>query len=142
VLATLILVLSLFSIAAAGANFDNRIYTKNTAARYAFIESELSAMDTISRISDGKVGVATPAARFYLEFNRNVPVKEIAANLSTRDFSNCTGMIVMIRDEVVKNYFDFTGGGMKLDYDPRETLKEQGFSHIYDCGSVSAFWKR
>jgi len=142
VLATLILVLSFFSITAAGANFDNRIYTKNTAARYAFIESEFSAMDTISKISDGKVGVATPAARFYLEFNRNVPVKEIAANLSTRDFSNCTGMIVMIRDEVVKNYFDFTGGGMKLDYDPREALVEQGFSHVYDCGSVSAFWKR
>jgi len=142
VLATLILVLSFFSITAAGANFDNRIYTKNTAARYAFTESELSAMDTISRISGGKVGVATPAARFYLEFNRNVSVKEIAANLSARDFSNCTGMIVMIRDEVAKNYFDFTGGGMKLDYDPREALEEQGFSHVYDCGTVSAFWKQ
>ena len=142
VLATLILVLSFFSITAAAANFDNRIYTKNTAARYAFTESELSAMDTLSKISDGKVGVATPAARFYLEFNRNVPVKEIAANLSARDFSNCTGMIVMIRDEVVKNYFDITGGGMKLDYDPREALEEQGFSHVYEGGTVSAFWKQ
>jgi len=142
VLAILILGLSFFSITAAGANFDSRIYTKNTAARYAFIESELSAMNTISDISDGKVGVATPSARFYLEFNRNVPVEEIAANLSARNFTDRAGIIVMVRDEVVKNYFDFSGGGMKLDYDPRETLEEQGFSHVYDCGSVSAFWKQ
>ncbi|MBA7621723.1 hypothetical protein ES703_29089 [subsurface metagenome] len=142
VLAILILVLSLFSITAAGANFDNRIYTKNTAARYAFTESELSAMNTISDISDGKVGVATPSARFYLEFNRNVPVEEIAVNLSARDFTDCTGMIVMVRDEIAKNYFDFRGGGMKLDYDPCEVLEEQDFSHVYECGSVSAFLKR
>jgi len=142
ILATLVLVLSFFSITAAQANFDNLIYTENTAARYAFIESELSAMNTIPQISDRRVGVATPSARFYLELNRNVPVKKIAANLRARDFTDCTGIIVIIRDEVANNYFDFNGGGMKLDYDPREVLKNQGFSRVYECNSVSAFWKQ
>jgi len=139
ILAILILVISFFSITAEKVNFDNRIYTENTAARLAFTESELSAMNTISNVWDGRVGVATSSTRYYLRFNIDMPVKEIVPNLYSRDFSECTYIMVIIRDEVVNNYFVFAGGGMKLDYDPREVLEEQGFSTIYDCGSVAAF---
>jgi len=139
ILAILILVISFFSITAPRANFDNRIYSENTASRSAFTESELSAMNTISNIWDGEVGVATSSADYYLEFNKDMLVKQIAPNLYSRDFTDCAYTIVIIRDEVVNNYFAFSGGGMKLDYDPREVLEEQGFSTIYDCGRVNAF---
>ncbi|MBA7642409.1 hypothetical protein ES703_50102 [subsurface metagenome] len=141
VLGVLIFMISFFSITAPEANFDNRIYTQNTAARSAFTESELCAMNTISNLWDGRVGVASSSAYYYFDFNRDMVVEETASNLYSRDFTDCTNMIVIIRDEVVNNYFSFSGGGMKLDYDPREVLEEQGFDHLYDNGSVSAFLK-
>ena len=139
ILAILILVISFFSITAARANFDNRIYTQNTAARHAFTHSELSAMNTISEVWDGQVGVATSSADYYFGFNRDMWVVYIVPNLYSRDFAECTNMILIIRDEVVDNYFSFAGGGMKLDYDPRGVLEQQGFDRIYDSGTVAAF---
>ncbi|MBA7715010.1 hypothetical protein ES703_124047 [subsurface metagenome] len=142
ILTILIFIISFFSVTAPQVNFDNRIYSENTAPRHAFTESELRAMNTVSNIWDGKVGVATNSARYYFALNRNMWVEEIAPSLYSRDFADCTDMIVIIRDEVVNNFFSFHGGGMKLDYDPREVLEEQGFDHLYDNGSVSAFSKQ
>ena len=141
VLGVLIFMISFFSITAPEANFDNRIYTQNTAARSAFTESELCAMNTISNLWDGRVGVASSSADYYFDYNRDMVAKEIVPSLNTKDFTDCTNMIVIIRDEVVNNYFSFSGGGIKLDYDPREVLEEQGFDHIYESGSASAFFK-
>jgi len=141
VLAILISIMSFLSITAPMANFDNRVYTENIAARYAFTESELSAMDAISSRWDGTVGVATSSAQYYFAFDRDMPAEEIASSLYAKDFSDCTNMIVIVTEEVVNNYFAFAGGGMKLNYDPREVLEEQGFDRIYDCRSVSAFLK-
>ena len=31
--------------------------------------------------------------------------------------------------------------GYELPYDPSQALEEQGFSKVYDCGSVSGFVK-
>jgi hypothetical protein len=142
VLAILIFIISFFSITAPQANFDNRIYTQNTAARYAFTESELSAMNTISNIEERRVGVAATSEQYYFIHSRNVSVQTIEPALLSKDFTDHTDMIVMIRDEIVNNYFTFSGGGMKLDYDPREILEEQGFDRVYDCRSTSAFSER
>jgi hypothetical protein len=142
-LAIPIFVISFFSITAPTANFDNRIYSENTAPRDAFTESEIRAMDTISDLWDGRVGVATPEARYYLSYVRDRIVKETAGNLYYRDFSDCRGTIVIITDEIVNNVFSIGGtlggGYMKLDYDPREVLDEQRFNRIYDCGSTYAY---
>jgi len=141
VLAILIFVISFFSITAPMANFDNKIYTQNSAYRAAFTESELSAMNTISNIGEDRLGVATNTELYYLRYNLNRSVTRIAPNLYSKDFTDLTNRILIIRDEIVNNYFQFSGGGMKLDYDPREVLEEQGFDRVYDCGSVSAFVK-
>jgi hypothetical protein len=139
VLAILIFIISFFSITAPQANFDNRMYTKNTAAHYAFTQSELSAMNTISDIWRGKVGVATSSAYYYFLFNRDMLVEEIVPSIYEKDFTDCGGMMVIVRDEIVNNFFSFHGGGVKLDYDPREVLLEQGFDRVYESGTVSAF---
>jgi len=144
VLAILIFIITFFLITSAQANFDNLIYTKNTAARYAFTESELSAMNTVADMWDGKVGIAATTEYAYFVDNRAMlmeEVEEVVPCLLAKDFTECTDMIVIIREEIVNNYFTISAGGVKLDYDPREVLEQQGFDRIYDCGNVSAFSK-
>ncbi|GAI71509.1 unnamed protein product, partial [marine sediment metagenome] len=46
---------------------------------------------------------------------------------------------LLIREEVVHHSFKCYQGIYKLPYDPSQTLDEQGFNKIYDCGSVSGF---
>ena len=50
-------------------------------------------------------------------------------------------MLVLIRQEIVTNPFRARPGVFRLNYDPREALTQQGFSKIYDSGSVSGFIK-
>ena len=46
-----------------------------------------------------------------------------------------------IREEVAHHPFKCYQGIYKQPYDPNEALAKQGFSKVYDCGSVSGFVK-
>ncbi|MFC1984229.1 hypothetical protein ACFLVO_04390 [Chloroflexota bacterium] len=136
----LVFPLSFLMIMSPTANLDNHLFSPNTGVCYAFTESELQAMDTISNVWDGKIG----ADRHYQlpiinHFNGNFIT--IDDYLLTRDFTNGQDMLVMIRQEIVNFPFPLSSGIFKLNYDPRHVLAEQGFSRIYGNGSVNGFLK-
>jgi len=145
-LSTLVLLMvtvSFFSVTPSTTNFDNPIYSKNTSARSAFTQSEISAMDTISRVWEGVVGVNTTAEIYYFSFIKGMTTEEIAASLYDKDFTSLRGVAVIINKEVESGYFEVTGGGMKLGYSPREILQKQGFSQLYNSsGGTSVYLKQ
>jgi hypothetical protein len=123
------------------ANLDNHTFSTNTGVRYAFAESELQAMDTISNVWDGKIGAdwySHTAFSFQLEIDEFYPVDD---SLYGGDFSDRQDMLIMVRDEIWRHPFDAGTGPIKLEQDPRLALGEEGFGRIYDCGDVSAFVK-
>jgi len=137
-LVILILAMSFLMITNYRTNRDNPIYAENLTTRTAFTSSELQGMNTISDLWEGSVAVVYPDV-YYFNHNREMSTEELAPYLFSKDFSGCQDMMVVIREEIVDHPIYTSGGPLKLDYDPRRALEEQGFSRIYDCGAVSAF---
>jgi hypothetical protein len=69
-------------------------------------------------------------------------IVSICDQIYTQDFTSCQNMFVLIREEIIVNPFKILGySPFRLNYDPKQTLDEQGFSKVYDCGSVGGFVK-
>lgn len=137
-LATLSFILCFVMVMSPQANFDNPVFTKDVTARYGFTEAEFQAMQTLSTVQDAEIGTDT-----YYSWLRWVPqfhatIQSVDEELQDEDFTNFPRMLIVIREEIVHQP---RHGFLKLDYDPRLALDEQGFSRVYDCGSVSAFYK-
>jgi hypothetical protein len=98
-------------------------------------ESELHAVERVSNLWNGTIGVDG----YYSEMGTlSYPLKNINREIAYVNYSDCQGMVVLIRNEIVDHPF-LLSYVYKLDYDPREVLSDQFFSRIYDCGSVSGF---
>jgi len=134
--------LSFLMVMSPEANQDNRTFSPNTIVRYGFTQSELQAANTVSNIYDGKIaGDRNYADLSYLP-ELDGRIVDISDQLYTRDFTHSQDMLVLIRKEIVVNPLKILGlAPFRLDYDPRQALTEQGFSRVYDCGSVSGFVK-
>jgi hypothetical protein len=134
---------------------DNGTFSPNTMVRYTFTQSELEAINTISHVYDGKTGtdwyiwnlVYGTGLNWYIGYPRPVlalhaSVEDIGEQIYLRDFSHLDDTLILLRKEIIEQPFKISGQGIyRLTYDPRQTLAEQGFSEIYDCGSVSGFIK-
>ena len=140
----LIFVLTFLSIIGFPSNQTNRTFSQNQVIRLALTTSESQAVQTVSANYEVTIGVdgfytrieLTPELFTRLEGN----LEWIQSCLLTNDFSQCSSRMFLIREEIVNQPFG-TGSGSyyKLNYDPRQTLTEQGFDKVYDSGSVSGF---
>jgi len=141
----LIFVLTFLSIIGLPSNETNRTFSKNQIVRHGFTTSELETLHTVSANYGGTIGVD----RWYL-LARNTPglfinksedrLKSIQSYLLTKDFSQLSDQMLLIRDEIVAHPMGWGAGTIyKLNYDPRRFLTEQGFHKVYDSGSVGGF---
>jgi hypothetical protein len=141
-LVALTLSLSFLMILSPAANLDNSAFLPNTQVRYASTESELQAVRTITKIWNGTVGVDSYCSDLPsgqpLSFSI-CPAQDIGEELYSMNFSGARDMLVMIRKEIVDHPFLLLQAIYRLDYDPRETIVAQGFSRVYDCGTVQGF---
>jgi hypothetical protein len=118
------------------ANIDNPLLAENSTVRYAFTSSELQAAATISGYWVEEMAIDD----YYFEaYQGTAKLQNLTDNFVSKDFSNRHEMVI-IREEIVERPFHLPGI-FKLDYDPRQTLTEEGFSKVYDCGTVSAFFQ-
>jgi hypothetical protein len=139
----LVFILSFLMIMSPRANFDNRTFSSDTLVRYAFTQSELQTATTISSIWDGKIGSDNYTMRFRYLIDDHNEMEDIGKYIFNKDFNSLDNMLILIRREIVEQPFEITSQGpYRLDYDPREILHGQGFSRVYENGSVSGFIKR
>ncbi len=129
-------VLSFVMVMSPDVNMDNRVFTPNTAVRFAFTESEQQAADTLVTLWDGEIG--TDLRYGVVGITRHVDISEF---LYRGDYSQCQGKLVIIREEIAKYVFSVERRVTRLHYNPYQALEEQGFARIYDCGSVTGFIK-
>lgn len=136
VIIALVLALSFLLITSPTADKDSPVYSQNTAYRMSYTQSEVQAADTLSQIYSGKVN--TDSSYKSLLNTTGLSATGITPYFIDKDFTEINNLI-MIRRYSVENLVFGGGGIMKLDYEPRDILEEQGFSRIYDCGTVSGF---
>lgn len=130
-----VLALSFLNMTGPRGNRDSPIYSQTTAYRLSFTQSEVQAAATISRIYQGDLLLGAPYDNLFPELRTS---GVFIGCLISRDFTEVDGLVV-IREYVVHHLVHGSGGYLKLDYDPRPVLEEQGFSRFYDCGTVSGF---
>jgi hypothetical protein len=138
----MVFALSFLMVMSPPANQDNRTFSPNTIVRFAFTQSELQAANTASNIYDGKIaGDEVYTLLGYLP-EPDGRIVDISDQLYSQNFTDCQDMLVLIRKEIVVSPLKISGlFPFRLNYDPRQALTEQGFSRVYDCGSVSGFIK-
>jgi hypothetical protein len=137
-----IMVFALSFLMVIASSQDNRTFSPNTTVRYAFTQSELQAANTASNIYDGKI--AGDDVYTLLEYppEPDGRIVDISDQLYSRNFTDCQDILILIRKEIVVNPLTVLWlSPFRLGYDPRQALTEQGFSRVYDCGSVSGFIK-
>ncbi len=138
--------LAFLSIMSPYANLDNRTFSPYTLVRFAFTRSEIQAAITASEIWDGKIASdwhVGDLLRFLPDIQLSYTnTKYINEQLISRDFHKYQNTLLLIRQEIVQHPFYIPKGAYRIAYDPSQALTEQGFSHIYDCGSVNGFIKQ
>ncbi len=130
--------LSFFLIISPVANMDNRFFSTNSGVRSAFTESELHAIDTISEIWNGTIGGDWYSKPPY-EFQFNREFVHIDDSLYTGDFTDLSGILILVREEILKHPFRTSRGYIMIDYDIYLALHNQNISRIYDSGSASGY---
>jgi hypothetical protein len=134
-LASLTFSLSFPMIMSPTANLDNSTFSPNSQVRFALIQSELQAIKKVSNMWNRTIGVDG----YYSELRTSLySVKEINREIAYKNYTNCQGMLILIREDIVKHPL-LLSYVYKLDYDPRDVLTSQTFSKVYDCGSVCGF---
>lgn len=135
-----VFVLSFLMVMSPQMNLDNLTFSPNTIVRYGFTESELEAANTAVNIYDGKIEGDQIYSHLRLLPELAGRIGSICDQLLSRDFTASQNSLVLIREEIVVNQFKvLRWHPFRLDYDPRQVLTEQGFSNVYNCGSVSGF---
>ncbi|MFC1871160.1 hypothetical protein ACFLYF_01980 [Chloroflexota bacterium] len=136
VIVVVVLPLSFLMITSPTADKESPIYSQNTAHRTSYTQSEVQAAETMSRVYEGSVN--TDSSYKSLLNTTTLIATGITTYLIEKDFTEVNNL-VMIRRYSVEHVVFGGGGIIKLDYNPKELLEEQGFSQIYESGTVSAF---
>jgi len=139
VLTILILVTSFSMMTDIAANFDQPVFSTRVV-RLAYTESEIESMETISGTWDGVIATDLHA-HAYFSHSKRMDTEILSDGLLEKDFSEFSDTMVVIRKYVTEKPFLVSGGTCELDYNPRDVLDNQGFSRVYESGSVSAFMK-
>lgn len=136
-LATVMAILTFLMIMSPMANTDNRIFSGQMSIRYAFTESEAQSMDTISTTWPGIVATDKSFQRYTTPSQTRVGIR---SQILTGDYTSLNDTFVVIRKEAVS--YPRWCGVYRLKYNPYQALEEQGFSCVYNCGSVKGFVSR
>ena len=125
------------------ANMDNPLFNDNVI-RKANIDSELQATETILELTSRNITIDNGLVG-HLKYNLQFPndmIFSMQESLYTKDFSDYRDFVIIIRKEISQSAIVAGGGSVvRLDYAPAQLLTDKGFSHIYECGSVSAFYE-
>lgn len=120
------------------ANFDTPVLPSSRLVRHAFIESELASLDGISSNWKGTLA-SDQHTNAYLTFQRNRETVDINDSLDREDMLPLAETLVVVREYITTDTFYVRGSIWRLDFDLHELLSSQGFSRVFDAGSVSGF---
>lgn len=134
--------ISFLMIMSPEANVDNPIFSPNTGVRLAMTESEMTgttffmekSVHTLLLDSD----FSNVVANYY--YLHNPKIEPLDSYLLKGQF-NISDRTIILRNILVDEPFRLFGQPYKLNYDPKQSMENQGLSCIYDCKSISCFFK-
>ena len=135
-------IITLLTILTPTANLGNPLF-RNALVRKAYTESELRATETLLEITERNIATDRgPIRHFvYLPQFPSERLSFLGASLWSKDFTYFRDSTIMIRREISQGSINLgVESYTRLNYDPAQLLDDEGFSRVYECGSVSAFY--
>jgi hypothetical protein len=140
-LCSTVFLLSLLMSLSTVANIDNNVLSPDINVRAALTGPELQAAKEAPDIFNGTIATDTYYTLAFSENGKSYAIS-ISNQLLNATFRETSGCFVLIREEITRNAFYMQSAlRWKLKYDPTGILDEEGFSRVYDCGSVTGFVK-
>jgi hypothetical protein len=140
----LIFIISAFgflSVSSSLVNSDTPILSSNRTFRKSFIQSEIISLNTIANLYPQITILTDQHSLAYLANIKGITIREFTDQLSTQDFTQSKNDMLLIREYIVNNVFYSRGVLWKLNFDLLGSITQQGFSAIYDSGSVKLFYR-
>ena len=134
----LVFTLSFLLIISPLANNDNHLFSPNSGVRHAFTDSELKAMNTISRIWNGTI-VGDQLSKGPYELQYNQEFLGLGNSIPAEYFTNIEDVLFLVREEMLTPPHSLQRGIIKLKYDLNVALDNQKLYHIYNSGSTSGY---
>ncbi len=131
--------LAFMMIMSINASTDNNYLYPTAGEARLLTGSELQGIDAMSQQWTGAFTVDA-RTQAMLAWRDSFHLIQMSPYLEKKDFTQVKGSFLIVRDWVV--YHTFTtddGGTYKLDYDPRDLLIAQGFSKVYEGGSIQGY---
>jgi hypothetical protein len=130
-----------FNIIGLPSNITNRTFSKELIVRYGLTDKELEGKKLITKElieqHGGVIGSDTFYAAYiksdiYWYWPQNTKVMVIDDYILSGNFKDCPYGIIMLRDALYKEPFGFGNGSIyKLEYNPIERAKTQGYNEIW-----------
>ncbi|NLI41732.1 MAG: hypothetical protein GX421_11245 [Caldisericales bacterium] len=120
------------------ANLDNSIFSPNTQVRFAFTESEMASVDSVSKLWKDTIRSDIYYANCS-NFYYGLSIIAFDKNIYEKNFSATGPELILIRNEILYKPFWLFATTYKLNYDPEILLDDQRYSKIYDIKTVRAW---
>lgn len=137
-----VFILSFFMIMDSNvSNIDNNEFYHDGAVRYAFTTSELTAFKSINSLN-----TTYTTDHYYLSLNPTSlidgsNIETISNGIYNKNITNTTNSMILIRNEVEKKPFILFGSIYKINFNIEDLLEKNGYSVLYDSGSVKGYLK-
>lgn len=115
---------------------DNYFLFENSGHRYAFTDSELQGVNTISAKYNGTIASDKYSTTLISE---GYDIQDISKNLESGAFSDIDDKMIMIRSTIIDKPFWCYRSVYKLNYNPKEKLEAIGYNKVYESSSLSGF---
>ncbi len=137
-LCSAILMLSILMSMSTTANIDNSVLSPDTNVRAALTESELRGGAESMNLFKVPIGSDLFYASALIETESTVV--SIDSQLLAGTFLDSGHNLVLIREEIIQApFYMYQSLPWTLNYDPRVVLDSEGFSQVFDCGSVTGY---
>jgi len=133
VIGMLVFILATLTYISPAVNVDNRTVWPDNRARLTLTIDEITAIKYAKEEFNKPVGSDWLVNYYMYEIDNTTrgpkykASREIAESLIMADYNLVSDHVILLREEVVNHTFLISEGLYKLDYNPKATLKDQGF---------------
>ena len=138
----LVVIMTFLSTIGLMSNMTNRTLSPNLIVRYAFTEGEIESLTIIQEYGPQIVGTDLIFCPLVVVNTSGIRVIPLIDEILSGNFRDQRADMLLLRDALYEEPFGFGNGAIyKLNYNPVEFAKQQGYSEVYYNGEVHVLVK-
>jgi hypothetical protein len=122
-------------------NLSNRSVSENLIVRYAFTENEMEGLQ-VAKSYNPKIIGSDPIFLSYIGSYYQGYLEYLEDYIINGNFIGCKADVLLLRNALYKEPFGFGSGSIyRLNYNPIEVAKTQGYKEVWNNSEISCLVK-